>query len=42
VIMLDGKMQMNHFTGKCIPEKVKKNYNSISEYNNFIEILNKI
>jgi hypothetical protein len=36
--MLDGKMAIFYFTDKGILSK----YNSISEFNNFIEILNKI
>jgi hypothetical protein len=40
--MLDGKMVINHFTDKCILSIHQKMYNSISEYNNFIEVLNKI
>jgi hypothetical protein len=37
MIILDGKMPIYHFSDKC-----KKKYNSFSENNNYIEILNKI
>jgi hypothetical protein len=40
MIMLDEKMSIFHFTGKCIISIHQKKYNSISEYNTFIEILN--
>jgi hypothetical protein len=40
--MLDGKMAIYHFTDKCILSIHQKKYNSISEYNNLIGILNKI
>jgi hypothetical protein len=43
--MLKGKMATYHFTDdadECILATCQKKYNSISEYNNFVEILNKI
>jgi hypothetical protein len=43
MIMLDGKIPIYHFTGKCILSIHQKSIIIFqnSEYNNFIEILNK-
>jgi hypothetical protein len=40
--MLDGIIAIYHFTDKDILSIYQKKYNSISKYNNFIEIFNKI